>query len=158
MCSTLRLKACGDSRCNAITGAGGVCWMWRERERGRPGLFLGRTLLRTLRRFYRSVTHAALYAPLGIIMIIIALAIFNVLEAGNGSGYYGRSYNPPRSRYPPFKIRPFPTTTGYHLTLIAYRPNDPRPGTFPSLSKAILLKLSLFIQRVFCFEKNIFRR
>lgn len=29
-------------------------------------------------------------------MIIIALAIFNVLEAGNGSGYYGRSYNPPR--------------------------------------------------------------
>jgi len=29
-------------------------------------------------------------------MIIIALAIFNVLEAGNGSGYYGRSYNSPR--------------------------------------------------------------
>lgn len=78
------------------------------RERGRGGLGLSllgspRPLLRlrTLRRFYRSVTHAALYAPLGVIMIIIALAIFNVLEAGNGSSYYGRSYNPPRSRYPP---------------------------------------------------------
>lgn len=97
----------GDSRYGSINGAGGAFAGCSERERGRGGQGLSllgppRPLLRlrTLRRFYRSVTHAALYAPLGVIMIIIALAIFNVLEAGNGSSYYGRSYNPPRSRYP----------------------------------------------------------
>lgn len=40
-------------------------------------------------------------------MIIIAFAIFNVLEAGNGSDYYGRSYNPPPILISPLKIRHF---------------------------------------------------
>jgi len=37
----------------------------------------------------------------------LPFAIFNVLEAGNGSNYYGRSYNPPPILISPLEVRHF---------------------------------------------------
>lgn len=85
----------GDSRCGGDNRTRGWSLLGVAREREGRASLGPLVVLDVTEILYERNAPAAFYASLDVIMIIIAFAIFNVLEAGNGSNYYGRSYNPP---------------------------------------------------------------